>query len=250
MVDTFGSTSDSLSSDMVVRGRPGIGFKLTDDGDFDLKNKRLSNIAIPIESDDAVSKTYHDHDLASVIKTTKENIKIEKESIKGELSDLTSQLNQSIETVSTKLLEVKNEADNVSEKLIKNIKLLKKLLQISTETVIFQHKGKLDKINMFWGLGQVGKFSDGSCFILPYRGVVVKIILYSTDVENDVVISLVKGNIEFGVYLTKTKNELYKVYEPNNLIIELGDKLRVKSIEKTGTKRELYQAQVMLRYLI
>ena len=39
MVDKFCSTSDSLSSYMVVRGRPGIGFKLTDDGDFDLENK-------------------------------------------------------------------------------------------------------------------------------------------------------------------------------------------------------------------
>ena len=141
--------------------------------------------------------------------------------------------------------------DDVSEKLIKNIKFLKKLVEISTETVIFQYKGKLDKMNMFWGLGQAGKFSDGSCFICRYRAVVVKIILYSTDFVNDIVISLVKGNREFGVYLTKTKNELHKVFEPKHLIFEVGDQLRVKSIEKTGgSKRELYQAQIMLRYLI
>ena len=103
---------------------------------------------------------------------------------------------------------------------------------------------------MFWSLGNAGKFSEGSCFILPYRAVVVKIILYSTDVENDVVISLVKGNHEFGLHLTKTKNELYTLFEPNNLIIEVGNQLRVKSIDKTSTRRELYQAQVMLRYLI
>ena len=117
-------------------------------------------------------------------------------------------------------------------------------------------------MNMFWGLGQAGKFSDGSCFICPYRAVVVKIILYSTDFVNDIVFSLVKSSghnfpfddkekREYGVYLTKTKNELYKVFEPKALLCEVGDQLIVKSIEKTGDpKRELYQAQIMLRYLI
>ena len=271
MVDKFGSTSDSFNSDMVVRGRPGIGFKLTEDGDFDLGNKRICYIAIPVGETDAICKKYHDQQMASVITTTKENMKKEKESVIRELSDITYQLNQSIETVSMGVLTLNNETDenqkqlsstkisldqlngvidDVSNKLIKNIKLLKKVLQISTETVIFQHKGKLDRMNMFWSFGQAGKFSEGSCFILPYRAAIVKIILYSTDVVNDIVISLVKGNIEFGVYLTKTKIELYKVFEPHNLIIEAGNQLRVKSTEKTSTGKELYQAQIMLRYLI
>ena len=60
-------------------------------------------------------------------------------------------------------------------------------------------------MNMFWSLSHGGKFSDGSCFICPNRADVVKIILYSTDLINDIVIRLVKGNREFGVYLTKNK---------------------------------------------
>ena len=67
MVDKFGATSDSLGSDMIIRGRPGIGFKLTEDGDFDLGNKRLRNIAIPVEETDAISKKYYDHELTNVI---------------------------------------------------------------------------------------------------------------------------------------------------------------------------------------
>ncbi len=225
MVDKFGSTSDSLGSDMIIRGRPGIGFKLTEDGDFDLGNKRLCNIAIPVEETDAISKKYHDHELTNAIATTKENIKKEKELVIKELSDISSQLNENFETVSKDVItvkidlyenlnklryyklnldELKGITDEVSEKLVKNIKLLKKLLQLSTETVIFQHKGKLDKMNMFWSLGHASKFSEGSCFILPYRAVVVKIILYSTDIENYIVISLVKGKKEFGIYLTKS----------------------------------------------
>ena len=79
MVDKFGSKQEFFNSDILVRSRPGVGFKLTEKGDFDLENKRLSNIAIPIESDDAVSKTYHDYDLACVLTTTNKNIKKEKE---------------------------------------------------------------------------------------------------------------------------------------------------------------------------
>ena len=104
-------------------------------------------------------------------------------------------------------------------------------------------------MNLFWGLGNAGKLGAGSCFICPYRAVVIQIILYSTDFVNDIVICLVKGNREFGVYLTKTKNELHKVFEPTSLIFEVGDQLRVKSIEKTNTgKGNLCQAQIMLRY--
>ena len=63
MVDKFGSTSDSLSSDMVVKVIPGIGFKLTEDGDFDLENKRLCNVSFPLEETDAIGKKYYDHKL-------------------------------------------------------------------------------------------------------------------------------------------------------------------------------------------
>ena len=76
MVDKFGSTSDSLGSDMIIRGKPGIGFKLTEDGDFDL-----------------------------------ENIRKEKESVIRELSDISSQLNESIETVGIGVVTPKNETD-------------------------------------------------------------------------------------------------------------------------------------------
>ena len=36
-------------------GLPGIGFKLTDDGDFDLDEKRLTDVADSIDESDAVN---------------------------------------------------------------------------------------------------------------------------------------------------------------------------------------------------
>ena len=42
------------------QGLPGIGFKLTDDGDFDIDSKRLTDVGKPIESSDATTKAYVD----------------------------------------------------------------------------------------------------------------------------------------------------------------------------------------------
>ena len=38
-----------------LAGRDGIGFKLTDDGNYDIDGKRLTNIADSIDDSDAVS---------------------------------------------------------------------------------------------------------------------------------------------------------------------------------------------------
>ena len=37
-------------------GPPGIGFKLTDDGDFDLDAMRLTDVADPVDDQDAATK--------------------------------------------------------------------------------------------------------------------------------------------------------------------------------------------------
>ena len=47
-----GGNSKGIKGD---RGPPGIGFKLTDDGNYDIENKRLKNVAAPINLDDAIN---------------------------------------------------------------------------------------------------------------------------------------------------------------------------------------------------
>lgn len=51
-LDVFGR---KLAGSQASRGPPGIGFQLTEDGNFNLENKRLCNIAIPTQPNDAVS---------------------------------------------------------------------------------------------------------------------------------------------------------------------------------------------------
>ena len=45
-------------------GLPGIGFNLTDDGNFDLDSKRLTDVADPVDDGDAATKKYVDDENA------------------------------------------------------------------------------------------------------------------------------------------------------------------------------------------
>ena len=51
-VDVFGR---NLKKSEGGRGPPGIGFKITTDGHYDMENKRLCNLAPPNESHEAVN---------------------------------------------------------------------------------------------------------------------------------------------------------------------------------------------------
>ena len=46
-------------------GLPGIGFTLTDDGNFDIDSKRLTEVAAPIDKNDAATKEYVDSHISS-----------------------------------------------------------------------------------------------------------------------------------------------------------------------------------------
>ena len=47
-------------------GLPGIGFSLTDDGNFDIDSKRLTEVAAPIDKNDAATKEYVDNNLPAI----------------------------------------------------------------------------------------------------------------------------------------------------------------------------------------
>ena len=47
-------------------GLPRIGFNLTDDGNFDIDSKRLTEVADPIDKNDAATKEYVDNNLSAI----------------------------------------------------------------------------------------------------------------------------------------------------------------------------------------
>ena len=76
--------STTSSTNEPQRGLPGIGFKLTADGNFDINGKLLTNVAGPVNGDDATNKNYVDTENA------KQNIAI---ADKASKNDLDSKLN-------------------------------------------------------------------------------------------------------------------------------------------------------------
>jgi hypothetical protein len=54
-VDKFGRHSTKGAMTKLLRGPPGQGFTLTKDGDFNIENKRLTNVAEPKEEADAAT---------------------------------------------------------------------------------------------------------------------------------------------------------------------------------------------------
>lgn len=52
-IDVFGRKL--RTNNKGTRGPPGVGYKFTPDGQFDVENKRLCNVAAPVKSDDAVN---------------------------------------------------------------------------------------------------------------------------------------------------------------------------------------------------
>ena len=58
------TSSGSRQGERGEPGLPGIGFQLTDDGNFDLDSKRLTDLADPVDLQDAATKKYVDDENA------------------------------------------------------------------------------------------------------------------------------------------------------------------------------------------
>lgn len=56
-IDKFGRRK-GVDDGGVQRGAPGIGFKLSSNGEFDMVGKRLINVAKPVNSNDATTKIF------------------------------------------------------------------------------------------------------------------------------------------------------------------------------------------------
>ena len=52
------SSSSTMSPQQGLRGIPGVGFKLTDDGNYNIDGKRLTNVGEPTGDNDATTKAY------------------------------------------------------------------------------------------------------------------------------------------------------------------------------------------------
>ena len=52
------TSSSTMSQQCGLPGLPGVGFKLTDDGNYDIDGKRLTNVGEQTGDNDATTKAY------------------------------------------------------------------------------------------------------------------------------------------------------------------------------------------------
>ena len=127
VVDKFGRGSSS--SRTPLRGLPGAGFKLTKEGDFDISNKLLRNVATALSESDAVNKKLLDDRIRHIYST-----------IQTMLKNSIPPLEASRERTET-LLQQLNEADT---KLATEIALLRSVVNSLTSDVqLLLHKAEL-----------------------------------------------------------------------------------------------------------
>jgi len=102
--------SGSATGEKGQKGDPGIGFNLTDDGNFDIDSKRLTDVAEPVDKNDAATRNYVD------TKNTAVNSKAEKtdvilrdgtQSMKGNLD-----MENDSTKVKNKIINLANGTDN------------------------------------------------------------------------------------------------------------------------------------------
>ena len=112
-------SSSTTSPQRGLPGVPGVGFKLTDDGNFDIDGKRLTNMSQPTNGSDATTMDYVD------IKNAQQDIAINSKAEKDEVlfldgsKSMTGNLNMNNKKI-TSLAESVDDNDAVSLKVLKN----------------------------------------------------------------------------------------------------------------------------------
>ena len=142
-VDVFGR---KLGRTEATRGPPGIGYRLTDDGQYDVENKRLCNLAAPQLPNDAVNLV--------TVQRINFDIQLEMDDVdtrlRNDLHNLNVKIDNGRDVVDTEIMKVTNELktlkDNVNLDII--LEIIKTEVQSVTDitTRIRNNLNELDKI--------------------------------------------------------------------------------------------------------
>ena len=116
-------------------GLPGIGFNLTDDGNFDLDSKRLTDVADPVDDQDATTKKYVDDHITSGAAS--------KKYVDDENAGQDIAINSKPEKNEVALLRAKNNI-NMSNFRIYNLPLPTSPQQPATKTYVDQKDSQQD----------------------------------------------------------------------------------------------------------
>ena len=126
-VNIFGNGPITASTGTIVnhRGPPGLGFKyLDEERNFDIENKRIANVASPIEENDVTTKIYIDDKIISIT---------------NKLDDLGEQNINEVNLLKGEDITLKNHIANLEEKVIEIENLNKVLFDLNDKILVLSN---------------------------------------------------------------------------------------------------------------
>src|ERR1044072_1646276 len=269
-VNIFGSGPESIQGPRGFRGPPGppgpqglfgIGFKyLDEEGNFDIDDKRLANVAFPQEKNDVTTKIYTDNLVKEIRSKVDETLRLT-ENMNKSITELQSEddhIKKFVEEIKSQLFDIHNNAlmkegfESALKTINKQISTLDKNrnndLQICAyETIIFQTNSKLEAGKFPFVLGMKGAASKKTGYVMPYDGFIDTIILTSQDIDQHISVKLLINGNEYPLPLDKYGDEFFNKIRINDLRIHEGDIIQIQANVDTNNIK-MHVVQVFVGY--
>lgn len=241
-------------------GLSGIGFKyLDEEGNFDIEDKRLANVANPQEENDATPKIYTDNIVKTIRSKVDETLR-RTENMNKSITELKSEddhIKKFVEEMKSQLVDIHNNVllKNYFERALKtinkqisildNVKVKKEIC--AYETIIFQTNSKLELGKFPFVLGMKGNASEKTGYVMPYEGFIDTIILTSQDINQHISVKLLINGNEYLLALDKYQDEFFSKIRVNDLRLNEGDVIQIQSNVDTNNVK-MHVIQVFVGY--
>ena len=144
-----------------LRGSPGIGFSLTSDGNYDMKNKKLKNVGEGVASSDAVTKHQLETEINSKINTSPSLINY----VKKDSPEVAADLDMKGFAIKNMKVTPANDASATSRKYVDG-----KLNTKADKSVLSQYIKRDGSVQMVGGLQMNGNRITGLTQVPYYNG--------------------------------------------------------------------------------
>ena len=144
-----------------LRGTPGVGFSLTSNGNYDMKNKKLKNIGEGVASSDAVTKHQLETEINSKINTSPSLINY----VKKDSPEVAADLDMKGFAIKNMKVTPRDDASAVSKKYVDG-----KLNTKSDKSVLLQYIKRDGSVQMVGGLQINGNRITGLTQVPYYNG--------------------------------------------------------------------------------
>lgn len=132
-IDKFGRRSDGKIA--IIRGPPGIGFKLIDDKNYDIQGKCLKNVGDPNDKQDGATRDYVDRCIHQTLNAIQESSNLTNQTVMGHIESIQTKMHDRAtrdyvdRCIQKTLNAVQESGDLITEDVMKRIDSTQKKLK-------------------------------------------------------------------------------------------------------------------------